>query len=72
MSKQPGVIYDLGNGKYGIAYNKDQQNQFMEKGKVYVHVFYDPQCTEPVRDSNKLPYKTLKAASQIKRIGLTD
>lgn len=70
--RKPGIVYDLGNGKFGIAYHEDQKNELIAKGKVLVHVFYDRLCTEQVMDMYQKPYRTLKEAGKIKPIGRSD
>jgi hypothetical protein len=70
--RNSGIIYDLGNGKYGIAYNSEQREEFFAAGKVYVQVFDDELCTQPVLDQHNRPYKTLKQIKLIKQIGYND
>lgn len=73
MSKNPGIIYDLGNNRYGIAYNKEQVPEFKKYNKVYLHVYTDLACTIPETDlKSGKKIVTLKHITTIKRIGFTD
>lgn len=73
MSRNPGKIYDLGNGDYGVAYDKDQSYSFSRYNRVFIRMFTDPKCETPKLHSvtgKKLV--TLKFLTQIKLIGFID
>lgn len=73
MSKRSGIIYDLGEGRYGIAYNDEQFEAFAKFKKVYLHVYTDRLCTIPeLNPDNGKKYVTLKHISTIKQIGFCD
>lgn len=73
MSKNSGIIYDLGNGRHGLAIHSEQAPEFKKYKKVYLHVFTDPLCTQPELDPKSgKKYVTLKNISQIKAIGFSD
>lgn len=73
MKKGPGIIYDLGKGRYGVAINSEQHSSFTNYNKVYLHVFIDAKCTIPEIDpENGKKYVTLKNISEIIKIGFTD
>lgn len=71
--KNPGIIYEISPGRFGLAYHREQRKQFAEKGQVFVHVFTDMLCTipelHPVTEEN---YSTLKHISKLKKIGYAD
>lgn len=73
MANNSGIIYDLQNGKYGLALNKDQHENFKKYGKVFLHVYLDKHCTIPetcIKTGKK--YVTLKNITTIKAIGFSD
>lgn len=73
MNKNSGIIYDLGNERFGIAYNSEQLPAFKNYNKVYLHVFLDRGCNIPERDPvTQKKYVTLKHITTIKAIGFTD
>ena len=73
MSKNSGIIYDLGNERYGLAIHSEQQENFKKFEKVLLHVFTDRLCTKPEIDpKNQKNYVTLKHIKQIKAIGFSD
>lgn len=73
MSENSGIIYDLGEGRYGIARNTRQAKSFIEIGKVFLEVYLDRECTIPERDpKNGKRYVTLKHKTKIKQIGFVD
>lgn len=73
MSKNSGIIYDLGNNRYGLAIHSEQAPEFKNCKKVYLHVFTDRLCTQSELDpKNGKKYVTLKNISQIKPIGFSD
>jgi hypothetical protein len=73
MSKNSGIIYDLGNNRYGLAIHSEQKPEFSNFKRVYLHVFTDSLCTKPELDpKNGKKYVTLKHISQIKAIGFSD
>lgn len=69
MSKQSGIIYDLGNERYGLAINSEQVKAFSQFNRVFLHVFLDSECTRPELDPQTgKKYVTLKHISKIKQI----
>lgn len=73
MAKNPGIIYDLGNKRYGIAYQKEQHENFLQFNKIYLHVFVDAECTKPEIDpKNGKKVVTLKNIITVKQIGFVD
>lgn len=72
MSKNSGIIYELGNNRYGLAIHSEQNETFIKMKKVFVHVFTDIWCTIPELDSTGKKISTLKSKSLIKAIGLSD
>lgn len=72
MSKNSGIIYDLGNNRFGLAIHSEQAPEFSNYKKVYLHVFTDRLCTKPELDPSGKKYVTLKNISQIKAIGFSD
>lgn len=73
MSKQSGIIYDLGDGRYGLAIHSEQHENFTRYSKVYLHIFNDQMCTDPqIEESSGKKYVTLKHISKIKPIGFSD
>lgn len=68
-----GIIYELGKNRYGIAYQKEQHENFLQFNKVYLHVFVDKNCTKPEIDPKTgKKVVTLKNIITIKRIGFVD
>lgn len=73
MSKQSGIIYDIGNDRFGKAIHKEQHEDFTKFGKVYIHVYTDRLCTSPEKDPvTGKSFVTLKHHSKIKAIGFCD
>lgn len=73
MSKKSGVIYDLGNTRYGLAIHAEQHETVKKLNKVIVHVFTDRFCTKPEMNENTgKKYVALKSISQLKVIGFSD
>ena len=73
MPKNSGIIYDLGDGRFGLAIHKEQHDSFLKINKVYLHVFTDRLCTKPETDPKTgKKYVTLKHISTIKPIGFSD
>jgi len=73
MSKRSGIIYDLGNDRYGLAIHAEQDESFIRMKKVYLHVFTDRLCTISELDLvNGKKIGTLKSKSLIKAIGYSD
>ena len=73
MSKNPGIIYDLGDGKYGLALNKDQKPEFKNYGKVFMRQFTDILCTIKHTDpATGKQYVTLKHITEIRQVGFQD
>lgn len=73
MSKQSGIIYDLGNDRFGKAIHIEQHKEFTDFKKVYLHVFTDRLCTIAEKDpATGKDYVTLKHRSKIKAIGYCD
>lgn len=59
-TRNPGTIYQLKDGRFAIAYNKEQKYQFAEAKKLYVHIIQDLEKFEPVLDKYGNPLKVLK------------
>jgi len=73
MGKNSGIIYDLGDNRFGLAIHTEQHENFTRYNKVYLHIFKDRLCTDPVKDEiTGKKYVTLKHVSQIKPIGFSD
>lgn len=73
MSENSGIIYDLGEGRYGVALNREQLPEFKDCKRVYLHVYLDKECTIPEKDpKNGKKYVTLKHITKIKKIGFQD
>jgi len=73
MSKKSGIIYDLQDGRFGLAINSEQHENFSRFNKVYLHIFNDRFCTDPqIDETTGKKYVTLKNASTIKPIGFSD
>lgn len=74
MAKETaGIIYDLGEGRYGVALHKEQAPEFSKYKKVYLHVYLDRACIIPEKDpKDGRKYVTLKHISTIKQIGFQD
>ena len=73
MSKTSGIIYDIGNGRFGVAIHSEQHENFSKYNKVYLHVYTDRLCTKPeLEPGTGKKYVTLKHISQIKQIGFAD
>ena len=73
MAKNPGIIYDIGNGKYGLALNKDQHPQFKSYGKVFMRMYEDIMCTKEcidVKSGKKLI--SVKHINEIRQVGYQD
>lgn len=73
MRKKSGIIYDLGEGRFGLAIHNEQHEAFTKYGKVYLHCFTDRLCTIPEVDpATGKKYVTLKQKQLIKAIGFSD
>lgn len=73
MSKNSGIIYDLGDNRFGLAIHSEQHENFTRYSKVYLHIFKDRLCTNPEKDETTgKTYVTLKHVSKIKAIGFAD
>lgn len=73
MSKNSGIIYDLGENRYGVAIHSEQDPVFVKYKKVFLHVYMDRLCTVPELDPvTGKKYVTLKDLSTIKAIGYSD
>lgn len=72
MKKKSGIIYDLGNNRYGLAIHSEQHASFLKMKKVFVHVFKDRFCQEAELDEMCKEVSTLKNISNIKAIGFSD
>jgi len=72
MSKKSGIIYDLGNNRYGIAIHSEQDESFIKIKKVFLHIYTDRFCTIPELDTSGKKVATLKNKSLIKAIGFSD
>jgi hypothetical protein len=74
MAKQgKGIIYDLGNGKYGLALYNDQKPAFTNYSKVFMKVYKDAQCTIPdIHPVSGKKFVSVKHVSELKQIGFSD
>jgi hypothetical protein len=73
MTKNSGIIYDLGDSRFGLAIHSEQHENFTRFNKVYLHIFTDRLCTIPqIDDVTGKKYVTLKHSSKIKAIGFAD
>ena len=72
MSINSGIIYDLSNGRYGIAIHSEQEESFIKIKKVFLHIYTDRFCTVPELDPAGRKVVTLKSKSLIKAIGYSD
>ena len=73
MKDSAGIIYDMGNGEFGLALNKDQHPNFSNYGKVFLVVFFDSSCQIPKTDpvSGK-KIVSLKHITELRQIGFQD
>jgi hypothetical protein len=73
MGTRSGIIYDIGEDRFGLAIYSEQQDRFALHKKVYLHVFKDRLCMIPEinPDTNK-ERAILKDISKIKAIGFAD
>lgn len=70
MEKNPGIIYDLGGGKYGLALHKDQKPEFKLYGKVFMREYTDILCTIKHTDPETgKHYVTLKHITELRQVG---
>ena len=73
MSKEPGYIYDMGEGRFGFAPHSKQHKTFQDIKKVYLIVFTDRLCTKPeLHPVTGKQYVTLKAVDKLVFIGFSD
>ena len=72
MNKRSGIIYDLGNNRYGLAIHSEQDKSFARIKKVFLHVFTNKICNIPELDASGKKVVTLKNKSLIKAIGNSD
>jgi hypothetical protein len=73
MSKNPGIIYDIGNGEYGLALHSEQKPAFKNYGKVFMRVYQDILCTIPAtHPDNGKKLITLKHITEIRQVGYQD
>lgn len=66
----PGILYKTQKGFWAIAYHKEQEQEFIKRGKVYVHI-HTPEL-QPVLDESGKPTKGLMAKEKLTRIGFVD
>lgn len=69
MSAKSGYVYELGEGRYGIAFHNEQHEQIVSKGKALLHVFSDQLCINPELNESGQEKKILKDISKLKFIG---
>lgn len=50
VPKGPGISCQLNTGEFGIAYHKEQVDQFVRIHKVVVHIFTSNRYDKPVMD----------------------
>jgi hypothetical protein len=73
MSERSGIIYQLDDGTFGLAIHKQQHEEFKKFQKVYVHLFSDRLCTQPIlHPENKKKTVTLKHISKLTPVGFSD
>ena len=75
MKPTTGHIYEfdgLSGKEYGLALHQEQSAILWQKGKIYIKVFTDPQCTIPAMDEKNRQRRTLKAIGKLKLIGYQD
>lgn len=69
----PGYIFELPDGLFGIAYHKEQNQKFFQLGKYLIHVVRSVEYQEPVLDpTTGKPKIILKAKDLLKFIGYND
>lgn len=70
--KNPGLIFDLGGGRFGLSINREQNAKWILQGKAMIHVFTDRELSTPELDGNGKPKKVLKDITKMKHIGFQD
>lgn len=66
----PGKLFKTNNGKYAIAYNCEQRDEFIKMNKLLVHLFEDEDFTQPLIINGK--ETILKSIERLSFIGFTD
>lgn len=73
MAKNPGIIYDLGDGRYGLALDKEQVPALKIHGKVFMRVYTDILCTiKRTEPETGRQYTSVKHITQLRQIGYQD
>ena len=73
VKESPGIIYDIGNGEYGLALHKDQVPEFKRYGKVFMRLYTDILCTIPKTDPESgKKLVALKHITEIRQVGFQD
>lgn len=73
MAKNPGIIYDIGNGKYGLALNKEQKPEYKTHGRIFMHVYEDILCTKEATDAESgKKLISVKHINEIRQVGYQD
>lgn len=68
--KNPGLLFDLQDGRFGIAYNNEQAKEF--GARYYVRLFKDQLCNEQIKDAAGNHKGCLKSKDKLKFIGFVD
>lgn len=75
-TKQPGYAVRIRTGqhegKFGVAYHREQTKEILALKKVLVHVFEDNTLSTPVLNEKGEPVKILKAVDAVKPYGYVD
>lgn len=66
----PGKLFDLKDGRFGIAYNNEQAKEF--GARVYVRLFADQNCFVKITDGAGNHKGCLKSIDKLKFIGFVD
>jgi hypothetical protein len=73
MSKNQGRIFELPDGKFGLALNSEQTPAFSNFGKIYYHIFLDRNCIKPSTDPETgKKYIGVRHFKELKFIGFQD
>jgi len=70
--KGSGIIFKTDDGKYAIAYQKEQHQSFANIRKMFVHLFEDELCMKPLTDESGKKIVSLKSIDKLKQIGFVD
>lgn len=70
MRGNPGLLCKIDGGGKAIAYHKEQEKQFAELKKHFIH--YLDEDMHPILDENGKPKTGLIASSKLKLMGYVD